>query len=102
MLGQHPTTAHRRSAIDGRTTPHPAYMLSQQKRKLVEQGFGWMKTVGGLRKLHHRDVALVRWVFTFNAAAYNLVRMHNLLARRSVSNSLTTDSSLPEASEIMR
>jgi transposase len=78
-VAQFPTTAHRRSAIDGRTTRHAGYALSQQKRKLVEQGFGWMKTVGGLRKLHHRGVALVRWVFTFHAAAYNLVRMRNLI-----------------------
>jgi hypothetical protein len=60
-------------------TRHPGYGVSQQKRKLVEQGFGWMKTVGGLRKLHHRGAALVRWVFTFHAAAYNLVRMRTLL-----------------------
>ena len=79
-VAQFPTTAHRRSAIDGRTTRHAGYAISQQKRKLVEQGFGWMKTVGGLRKLHHRGAALVRWVFTFHAAAYNLVRMRNLLA----------------------
>ena len=78
-VAQYPTTAHRRSAIDGRTTRHPGYEVSQQKRKLVEQSFGWMKTVGGLRKLHHRGVALVRWVFTFTAAAYNLVRMRTLL-----------------------
>ena len=75
----YPSTVHRRSAIDGRTTRHPGYDVSQRKRKLVEQGFGWMKTVGGLRKLHHRGTALVRWVFTFHAAAYNLVRMRTLL-----------------------
>jgi hypothetical protein len=45
-VAQYPTTAHRRSAIDGRTTRHAGYTLSQQKRKLVEQRFGWMKTVG--------------------------------------------------------
>ena len=82
-VAQYPTTAHRRSAIDGRTTRHAGYALSQQKRKLVEQGFGWMKTVGSLRKLHHRGVALVRWIFTFNAAAYNLVRMRKLLLEAS-------------------
>ena len=64
----------RRSAIDGRTTRHPGYAVSQQKRKLVEQGFGWMKTIGGLRKLRHRGGPLVTWVFTFTAAAYNIVR----------------------------
>jgi transposase len=82
-VAQYPTTAHRHSAIDGRTTRHPGYAVSQQKRKLVEQGFGWMKTVGGLRKLHHRGAALVRWVFTFHAAAYNLVRMRTLLQETS-------------------
>ena len=47
-------TVHRGSAVDARTTRHPGYAVSQRKRKLVEQGFGWMKTVGGLRKLRHR------------------------------------------------
>ena len=56
-----PRAAHdgRRSAIDARTTRHRSDTISQQKRKLVEQGFGWMKTVGGLRKLHHRGGPLV-------------------------------------------
>jgi transposase len=66
------------SAIDGRTTRHPGYAISQQKRKLVEQVFGWMKTVGGLRKLRHRGGLLVDWVVTFAAAAYNLVRLRTL------------------------
>jgi transposase len=69
----------RRSAIDGRTTRHPGYAISQQKRKLVEQGFGWMKTIGGLRKLRHRGGRLVGWIFTFTAAAYNIVRLRRLL-----------------------
>jgi IS5 family transposase len=72
-------TTGRRSAIDARTTRHAGYVISQQKRKLVEQGFGWMKTIGGLRKLRHRGGALVTWVFTFTAAAYNIVRMRRLL-----------------------
>ena len=76
-VAQH--TTKRRSAIDARTTRHPGYAVSQQKRKLVEQGFGWMKTVGGLRKLRHRGGALVAWIFTFTAAAYNIVRMRRLL-----------------------
>ena len=59
------------SAIDGRTTRHAGYHVSQRKRKLVEQVFGWMKTVGGLRKLRHRGVPLVDWQFTFAATAYN-------------------------------
>ena len=68
------------SAIDGRTTRHAGYAVSQRKRKLVEQVFGWMKTVGGLRKLRHRGVELVDWQLTFAAAVYNLVRMRNLEA----------------------
>ena len=69
------------SAIDGRTTRHAGYAISQQKRKLIEQVFGWMKTVGGLRKLRHRGGELVDWIVTFTAAAYNLVRLRTLLAR---------------------
>jgi transposase len=76
-IAQH--TTHRRSAIDRRTTRHAGYAISQQKRKLVEQGFGWMKTIGGLRKLRHRGGRLVSWVFTFTAAAYNIVRLRRLL-----------------------
>jgi transposase len=76
-IAQH--LARRRSAIDGRTTRHPGYAISQRKRKLVEQGFGWMKTIGGLRKLRHRGGDLVGWIFTFAAAAYNLVRLRRLL-----------------------
>jgi len=66
------------SAIDGRTTRHAGYGISQQKRKRVEEIFGWMKTVGGMRKLRHRGLQLVGWMFTFAAAAYNLVRIRNL------------------------
>ena len=69
----------RHSAIDGRTTRHPGYQVSQRKRKLVEQVFGWLKTVGGLRKLRHRGGALVDWIVTFAAAAYNLVRMRTVV-----------------------
>jgi len=68
----------RKSAIDCRTTRHPGYSVSQQKRKRVEEIFGWMKTVGGMRKLRHRGLHLVGWMFTFAAAAYNLVRIRNL------------------------
>ena len=64
-----------------RTTRHPGYAISQQKRKLVEQVFGWMKTVGGLRKLRHRGGPLVEWIVTFAAATYNLVRLRRLLAQ---------------------
>jgi transposase len=68
----------RRSAIDKRTTRHPGYLISQQKRKRVEEIFGWLKTVGGLRKLRHRGLDRVEWMFTFAVAAYNLVRLRNL------------------------
>jgi len=67
------------SAIDGRTTQHAGYKISQVKRKLIEEGFGWGKTIGGLRKLHHRGHAKVGWIFTFTNAAYNLVRMRTLI-----------------------
>jgi len=70
------------SAIDGRTVRHAGYVLSQRKRKLVEQAFGWMKTVALFRKLRHRGGRLVDWMFTFGAAAYNLVRWRNLVAQR--------------------
>ena len=69
------------SAIDRRTTRHAGYATSQQRRKLVEQVFGWMKTVGGLRKLRHRGGELVDWIVTFAAAAYNLIRLRTLLTR---------------------
>ena len=68
------------NAIDGRVTRTPGYAISQQKRKLVEQVFGWMKTVGLLRKLRHRGGERVDWVMTFTAATYNLIRMRRLLA----------------------
>ena len=67
------------SAIDSRTTRHAGYRVSQRKRKRVEEVFGWMKTVGLLRKLRHRGHDKVGWMFTFAAAAYNLVRMRTLL-----------------------
>ena len=71
------------TAIDDRTTRHAGYRLSHRKRKLVEQAFGWMKTVGLLRKLRHRGGRRVAWIFTFAAAAYNLVRWRNLVAQRA-------------------
>jgi len=66
------------SAIDTRTTRHTGYAVSQRKRKRIEECFGWMKTVALLRKVRHRGIFKVGWVFTFAAAAYNLVRMRNL------------------------
>ena len=78
----HVSQNHKRaggSAIDGRTTRHAGYQISQRKRKRIEEVFGWMKTVAMLRKTRHRGIFKVGWVFTFAAAAYNLVRMRNLL-----------------------
>lgn len=71
---------HRKSAIDKRTTRHSGYGISQRERKRIEEIFGWLKTVGLLRKLRHRGVAKVRWIFKFTVAAYNLVRIRNLVA----------------------
>lgn len=71
------------SAIDDRTMRHDGYAVSQRKRKLVEQAFGWMKTVGLFRKLRHRGGRLVDWMFSFGAAAYNLVRWRNLIEQRA-------------------
>jgi transposase len=71
-------TTGRASAIDGRTTRHAGYAISQRNRKRVEEIFGWQKTVGLLRKVRHRGLQLVGWVFTFTAAAYNLVRLQKL------------------------
>ena len=69
------------SAIDGRTTHATGYAVSQRKRKRIEECFGWLKTIALMRKVRHRSIAKVSWVFTFAAAVYNLVRMRNLLAR---------------------
>ncbi len=71
---------NRASAIDGRTTHHPGYALSQRKRKRVEEIFGWIKTVGLMRQTRHRGLGRVGWMFTFTAAVYNLVRIRNLMA----------------------
>ena len=68
------------SAIDARTTRHAGYQISQRKRKRIEECFGWLKTVALLRKVRHRGVHKVDWIFTFACAAYNLVRMRNLAA----------------------
>jgi transposase len=78
-VAQH--TTNRRSAIDGRTTRHRGYALSQRCRKKIEQPFGWMKTVGLLRKLRHRGGHRVDWIVSFTAAAYNRVRWRTLAAQ---------------------
>ena len=67
------------SAIDRRTTRHPGYPVSQQKRKRVEEIFGWLKTIGLQRQTRFRGTARVAWMFVFATAAYNLVRMTRLL-----------------------
>lgn len=71
--------ARRTSSIDQRTTRHEGYDISQKKRKLVEQIFGWGKTVGCLRKVKHRGLDLVKSITTMNLAAYNLIRIRNLM-----------------------
>ena len=73
-------TSGRRSAIDKRTTRHPGYAKSQRIRKRIEEAFGWIKTVAGLRQTKLRGRAKVAWAFTFAVAAYNLVRAPALLA----------------------
>lgn len=82
-LGATPHVARKKrgSAIDGRTTRHPGYAVSLRRRKRIEEGYGWMKDIGGLRKLRHRGRAKVAALFTFGCAAYNLVRMRTLLAK---------------------
>ena len=67
------------SAIDGRTTHQAGYRISQKKRKRIEECFGWLKTIALLRKVRHRGTLKVDWIFTFACAAYNLVRMRNLM-----------------------
>ena len=72
-------TSGRRSAVDGRTTRHAGYALSQQARKRTEEAFGWMKTTAGQARTRYRGLERVRWSFTFAAAAYNLLRLPKLL-----------------------
>ena len=71
-------TSNRRSAIDGRTTRHAGYAVSQRRRKRVEEIFGWLKTIGLMRQTRHRGTRRVDWMFTFALAVYNLVRVRNL------------------------
>ncbi len=74
------TGGYRKTAIDDRTTRHPGYAASLRVRKRIEEAFGWMKTVAGLRKTKHRGIDRVGWAFTLAATAYNLVRMPNIPA----------------------
>ena len=72
--------AHRGSNIDGRTTRHDGYRVSQTIRKRIEEANGWIKEVGGMAQTKLRGVKRVEWMFVFRAAAYNLVRLPRLLA----------------------
>ena len=71
----------RSSVIDGRTTRHGGYAISQRLRKRIEEAFGWIKTVAGQEKTKLRGLDRVGFAFTFAAAAYNLVRLPKLLAQ---------------------
>jgi hypothetical protein len=72
---------NRKSSIDGRTTRHSGYAVSVKKRKRIEQVFGWLKTVGGFRKMRLVGLSKAQWLFEYATAAYNLVRIGNLLAQ---------------------
>lgn len=69
------------SAIDGRTTRHAGYEVSQRKRKLIEEVFGWLKTVGPMRRPHFRGMRRMKWWFKFSVAVYNILRICNLKAQ---------------------
>jgi transposase len=73
----------RKTAVDGRTTRHPGYQVSQICRKRIEEVFGWIKAQAGLKKVKVRGCAKVEAVFTFAVAAYNLIRIPKLLAQRT-------------------
>ena len=73
-------TSGRSSAIDGRTTRHSGYAVSQRMRKRIEEAFGWVKTVAGQDKTRFRGRDRVGWAFTLAAAAYNLVRLPKFMA----------------------
>ena len=70
--------SNRRSAIDGRTTRHPGYAVSQRIRKRIEEAFGWIKEIALQRRARHRGKERVGWQFTLAAAAYNLIRLPKL------------------------
>lgn len=66
------------SAVDRRTTRHEGYLISQRRRKRIEEIFGWSKTIGPLRKMKHTGISTVRSVVTYTVAVYNILRMANL------------------------
>lgn len=80
-VAQHAT--RRTSALDRRTLRHPGYELSQRRRKRIEEIFGWLKTVGLMRKVRHRGVRRVGWTFVFATAVYNLIRIRTLIEARA-------------------
>ena len=80
-VAPHIAAKARRSALDGRTTRHAGYRVSQIVRKRIEEAFGWAKATAGLRKTRHRGLDRVGWQFTFTMAAYNLIRLPKLLAQ---------------------
>lgn len=67
------------SAIDGRTTRHDGYAMSQHARPRIEPAFGWLKTIGLVRKVKLRGLPNVDWLFVFASAAFNLIRLPKLL-----------------------
>lgn len=71
------------SAVDGRTTRHAGYAISQRFRKRVEEIFGWVKTVGGMRRTRVKGVKKTNFLFEMALSAYNLLRMVNILALQS-------------------
>lgn len=73
---------NRTSAIDGRTTRHKGYLISQRKRKQIEEGFGWLKVIALLRKIKLKGTALGNFLFTFGCALYDLLRISNILAQQ--------------------
>lgn len=75
----HVASKSRSSAIDEQATRDPGYVISQVIRKRIEEIFGWVKTIAGLAKTKHRGVKRVGWMFIFDLAIYNLLRMSNLL-----------------------
>ena len=98
----------RRSAIDARTTRHPGYAVSQQKRKRIEEPFGWGKTIGGLARPMLRGVKKLGFKFTLTMASYNLIRLpkphpgHSMTrpsntrhARKAINDAPQTPSSRP-------
>jgi transposase len=71
--------SHGSNIIDGRTVHHGGYAISQRKRKIIEEFFGWLKTIALMRKTRHRGVERGGWMFTFTAALYNLIRIRNIV-----------------------